>query len=90
MIFNNKIINLKINPYQYRVEINPNVKFAIACNAEHSTLKLLGFKSQSTVIQTPKKRAVKYTVFNLNVSVQAKLPPSIKRMSNMFVYSDNV
>ena len=58
MVFSNKIINLKMDPYQYRVEINPNVTFAIACYAEHSILKLLGFGSQSTVIETRQKRAV--------------------------------
>ena len=30
MVFSNKTINLRIDPYQYRVEINPNVTFAIA------------------------------------------------------------
>ena len=49
-----------MDPYQYRVEINPNVTFAIACYAEHTILKLLGFESQSTVIETPQKLAVGY------------------------------
>ena len=60
MVLSNKIINLKINPYQYQVEINPNVNFAIACYAEHSIFKLLGFGSQSTGLQTFQKRAVEY------------------------------
>ena len=30
MVFSNKTINLRIDPYQYRVEINQNVIFAIA------------------------------------------------------------
>ena len=47
-----------MDPYQYRVEINPNVNFAIACYAERSILKLLGFELQSTVIETFKMRAV--------------------------------
>ena len=55
MVFSNKTINLRMEPYQYRVEINPNVNIAIACNAERSILKLLGFGSQSTVIKTPQK-----------------------------------
>ena len=41
MVFINKTINLKMDPYQYRVEINPNVNFAIACYAERSILQLL-------------------------------------------------
>ena len=53
MVFSNKTINLKMDPYQYRVEINPNVTFAIVCYAEHSILKLLEFESQSIVIETP-------------------------------------
>ena len=53
MVFTNKTINLRMDPYQYRVEINLNVNFAIDCYAERSILKLLGFKSQSTAIETP-------------------------------------
>ena len=90
MVFSNKTINLKIDPYQYRVKINPNVNFAIACYADRSILKLLGFGSQSTVIETPQKLALEYMIFAANISVQAKLPPSIKRISNMYVYSDIV
>ena len=63
MVFSNKTINLRMDSYQYRVEINPNVTFAIACYAEHSILKQLGFGSLSTVIETPQKRAVEYIVF---------------------------
>ena len=90
LVFSNKTINLKINPYQYRVEINRNVHFAIACYADCSILKLLGLGSQSTVIETPQKRAVEYMVFAANIGVQAKLPLSIERISNMYVYSDIV
>ena len=90
MVFTNKTINLRMDPYQYRVEINPNVNFAIASYAQRSIFKLLGFGSQSTVIETPQKRAVKYMVFNANINVKAKLPPSIQRISNMYVYSDIV
>ena len=69
-----------MDPYQYRVEINPNVTFAIVCDAEHSILKLLGFGSQSTVIETPQKRAVEYMVFNANMYVKA----------NCFPHSENI
>ena len=90
MVFSNKTINLSMDPYQYRIEINRNVTYAIAYYAEHSILKLLKFGSQSTVIGTPLKRAVEYIIFGANMYVQAKLPPSIKRISNMYVYSDIV
>ena len=90
MVFSNKTINLRMDPYQYQVKINPNVTFAIACYAEHSILKLLGFGSQFSVIETPQKRAFEYMVFSANMYVQAKLPPSIQRISNMYVYSDIV
>ena len=60
MVFSKETINLRMDPYQYRVDINPNVTFAIACYAEYSILKLLGFGSQSTVIETPQKRAIEY------------------------------
>ena len=43
MDFINKSINLKLDAYQYRVEINPTGNYAIACYAERSILKLLGF-----------------------------------------------
>ena len=51
MVFTNKIINLRMDPYQYRVEINSNVNFAIAWYAERSILKLVGFEPQLTVIK---------------------------------------
>ena len=41
-----------MDSYKYRVEINPNVNYAIACYAKRSILKLLKFLSQSTVIET--------------------------------------
>ena len=74
--------------YQYRVGINLNLNFAIACYVERSILKLLRFGSQSTVIETSQKRAVEYIVFGANMYVQAKLPPSIQRILNINVYSD--
>ena len=79
-----------MDPHQYRVEINPNVNCAIASYAEHSILKLLGFGSQSPVIETSQKRAAEYMVFGANMYVLAKLPQSIKQISNMYVYSDIV
>ena len=69
MVFSNKTINLRMDPYQYRVEINPNVSFAIACYAEHFIFKLLEFGSESTV-KTPQKRAVEYMVFGTNMYVK--------------------
>ena len=56
MAFKNKNINLKFNLDEYRVELNPNVKFAIACYAEHSVLQVLGFGSESTLRKIPGKR----------------------------------
>ena len=58
MVVTNKTFNLKINPYQYHIEINPNVYFAIARYAKSSIFKLLRFKSQSSVIETSQKRNV--------------------------------
>ena len=43
LVCSNKTLNLNIDPYQYRVEINPNEHFAIACYTESSILQLLGF-----------------------------------------------
>ena len=69
IVFNNQPINLRMNPYQYRVEINPNVNFEIVCYSECSILKLLELGSQSTVKETLQKRAVKYMVFGANMYV---------------------
>ena len=85
-----KPTNLKFNLNQYRFEINYTVTFAIACYGEHSIIKLLGYGSQSTIVRPPDKRAVKFIVFNSNYYLQAKLPPSIKKISSMYVYSDIV
>ena len=41
IVLSNKTIKLRMDIYQYRVKINPNVTFAIACYAEHSIFKLL-------------------------------------------------
>ena len=80
MVFTNKTINLRIDPDQNRVEINPNVNFSIACYAKRFICKLLGFGSQSTVIETSQKRAVAYMVFNANIYVKAILPPLIYKI----------
>ena len=80
MVISNKTSNLKINPYQYQVEINPNVNFAIACYVERSIHKPLGFGSELTVIETTQKRAVEYMVFWENMYVQAKLYFSIYKI----------
>ena len=89
-MFSNKTINPKLDSYQYRVEIDPNVQFAIACFADRSILQLLRFGSQSILRKTPGKRTVEFMIFDSNKYIQAKLPPSIKRISNMYVYSDIV
>ena len=49
LVFINKTINMKIDSYQYRVEINPNEQLGIACYADRSILQLLGFGLQSIV-----------------------------------------
>ena len=90
LMFSNKTINLKIDFYQYRVKINPTKQFAIACYAEHSILQLLGSGSQSIVQKTPEKRTFEFMIFESNKYIQEKLPPSIKKISNMYVYSDIV
>ena len=90
LVFSNKTINLKIDSYQYRAEINPNEQFAIACYADRSILQLLGLRSQSIVQKTQGKRTFEFMLFDSNKYIQTRLPPSIKRISNMYVYSDIV
>ena len=77
-------MNLNIDHYQYCVEINPNEQFAIPNYAKRSILQLIGFGSQSIVQKkTPGKQTCKFIILNPNKYVQTKLPPSIKRISNM-------
>ena len=66
-------MNLNIDPYQYRVEINPNEQFAIAYYAERSILQLLEFGSQCILQKTPGKQTFEFMIFNPNKYVQAKL-----------------
>ena len=87
---NNNKSNLNFDIYQYRVEINPNVKFAIACYSERSVLQLLGLGSQTNVKQTPGNRPIEFMIFEPNTYVQTKFPPSLKRISNMYVCPDIV
>ena len=89
-MFSNKTINLKLNSYKYRVEINLNEQFAIESYADRSILQLLCFKSQSIVQKTEEKRTFEFMIFDSNKYLQLKLAPSIKRISNMYMYSDNV
>ena len=68
---NNNKSNLNFDIYQYRVEINPNVKFAIACYSERSVLQILGFGLQTNVKPIPGKRTIEYMIFKPNTYVQA-------------------
>ena len=72
---NNKKCNLNFDIYQYCVEINPNVKFAIACYPEQSVLQLIGFGSLTNVKQTLGKRTIEFMIFEPNTYVQAKFLP---------------
>ena len=90
LVFSNTTINLKIDSYQYRVKINPNKQFAIACYADRFILQLIGFGLQSILQKTLGKRIFKFKIFNSNKYIQASFPPSIKRISNLYVYSDIV
>ena len=90
LAFKNNIINLKFNRDEYQVELIPNVKFAIAFYAERSVLKVLIFGFESTLRNIPGKRDVEFMIFDENKGLTAKLSSSLKRISNMFVYSDIV
>ena len=82
--------NLNFDIYQYHVEINPNVKFAIACYSERSVLQLLHFGSQPNGKQTPEKRTKEFIIFEPNTYIQATFALSLNRISNMYMYSDIV
>ena len=53
-------------------------------------LQRLGYQSQTNVKQTPGKRTIEFMIFEPNKYVQAKFPPSLIQISNMYVYSDIV
>ena len=87
---NNNKSKLNFDIYQYRLDNNSNVQFAIACFSEQSMLQLVGFGSQINVKQTPGKQPIKLIIFEPNTYVQAKLLPSLQQISNMYVYTDIV
>ena len=49
-------------------------------------LQLFGFGSQTNVKQTFGKRTIEFMIFELNKYIQAKFLPSLKRITNMYVY----
>ena len=67
-----------------------NVPVAIACNAENSVFQLLGFGSQSTKWEIQGKRSIEFMIIPQYRTIQADLPPSLKQITNMYVYSDIV
>ena len=89
-IYANKTIGLKIDLHEYRVKINPNIPVAIACYAENFVLQLLGFGSQSTQLDIQGKRSIEFMIIPQFRTIQADLPPSLKQITNMYVYSDIV
>ena len=89
-LYVNQTINLKIDLNEYRVKINPYVAVTIACYAENSVLQLLDFISQSTQIKMQGKRSIEFMIIPQYRTIQADLPPSLKQITNMYVYSDIV
>ena len=85
-LFSNKTINLKIDSDQYRVEINSNKQFAMACYAKHFILQLLSFGSQSIVQKPIVKITFKFMITNSNKYIHTKLFPVINKISNMYVH----
>ena len=71
---NNNKSNLNFDIYQYRVKINPNIKFAIACYSKRSVLQQLGFGSQTKVKQTSGQQTIEFMIFEPDTYVQAKFP----------------
>ena len=53
-------------------------------------LQLFGFKSHSILHETSGKQTFEFMIFNSNKYIEAKLLLSIKRISNLYVYSDIV
>ena len=89
-IYANKTIGFKIDLNKYRVKINPNVPVAIACYAENSVLQLLDFESRSTQFEIQGKRSIEFMIIPEYRTIQADLPPSLKQITNMYMYSDIV
>ena len=71
-MFSNKTINLKLNSYQYCVEIDPHQQFAIACYPDRSILQLFGLEIQFIVQKTLGKQTFEFMIFDSNKYIQAK------------------
>lgn len=65
-------------------------KYAVAAYSDNTILHMLGLSKQTTKIVTPGKPEVEYIIMEANTAVTSELTPHVKRLSNMFVYSDIV
>ena len=53
-------------------------------------LQLLGFGSQSTQCEIQGKRSIEFMIIPQYRTMQGDLPPSLKQITNIYVYSDIV
>ena len=53
-------------------------------------LQLLGFGSQSPQLEIQRKRSFDFIIITQYRTIQTDLPPSLKQITNMYVYSDIV
>ena len=83
---------IEFNEQTRKVSVNTMQRFAIACYSDLSILQLLGFSKQTTTFEITKPGAkhkqLEYMVFETDRWCTAKMSPSLKRISNMFVYTD--
>ena len=81
---------ITINENTLKVKFEQDSKYAIATYTDNSVLKILGLSKQTKTIVTPGKPEVEYIILETDHSVTSELTPKLKRLTNMFVYSDIV
>ena len=83
-------IALGFNFNKQRVDLTSSVKFAFVCFAECSILQIMGFGKQSRIgsFTTDHKSGYDLIMFNENERMEALLPPLIKQITSMWIYTD--
>ena len=88
--FPTSLISLKFNFNKQRVDLTSSVELAFVCFAECSILQIMVFGKHSKIgsFTTDHKFCYDLIVFYENERVDALLPPVIKRITSMWVYTD--
>ena len=88
--FTTSLIALEFNFNKQSVDLTSSVKFAFVCFAECSICQIMKFGKQSKIgsFTTDHKFGYDLMMVNENERVDVLLPPLIKRITSMWVYTD--